>query len=90
MEFCLDESSPFVSVRESSASTFVSPVELLLDDFVEESRQLVGGRRAGHQRLGIVAVQVDLFSRIVFGNGRPTLVNGKTASVAFQILKNNL
>jgi hypothetical protein len=71
---------------EGSASTFVSSVKLLLDDFIEETGQLVGRARAGHERLGVVTVKVDLLCGVLLRDCGAALVNGQATPVSLQIL----
>ena len=52
-------------MNKGSASALVSPVKLLLDDFIEEPGQLVGRARAGHEGLGVVTVQVNLLGGVL-------------------------
>ena len=62
---CLQESSTFIAVNKGSASALVSPVKLLLNDFIEEPGQLVGSARPGHEGLGVVTVQVNLLGGVL-------------------------
>jgi hypothetical protein len=49
--------------------------------------KLVGGRGSRHHGLGVFAVQVDLFGRVLLRDGRPALVDGKEAPIPLQILE---